>query len=122
MDLYARIPFSKTGKSNQEIIQLAQIINGTSDAVGYKMSNLAHHDPELQARNISGLSHTSKLDKIIYDEFADNIGEISFIAQYILAQMKHTSVEALLPDLQVDDIPIGIDKDQQTKIRIGQFF
>ena len=122
MDLYTRVPFSKIGKNNQEIINLASIINRTPDAVAYKMSNLAHYDPELQARNVSGLSHTSKLDKVIYDEFANNIGELSFIAQNILADMQHTSVETLLPELKLDDIPIGIDKEQQTKIRIGQYF
>lgn len=112
MDLYTRVPFSKIGKNNQEIIRLAQIINRTPDAVAYKMSNLAHYDPELRARNVSGLSHTSKLDKIIYDEFANNIEELSFISQNILADMQHTSVETLLPDLQLDHIPIGIDKEQ----------
>ena len=122
MDLYTRIPFSKIGKSNQEIIQLAQIINRTPDAVAYKMSNLAHYDPELQARNVSGLSHTSKLDKIIYDEFSENIEELSFVAQSLLAQMKNSSVENLLPELQLDHIPSGIDKGQQTKVRIGQYF
>ena len=122
MDLYTRVPFSKIGKNNQEIINLASIINRTPDAVAYKMSNLAHYDPELQVRNVSGLSHTSKLDKVIYDEFANNIGELSFIAQNILADMQHTSVETLLPELKLNDIPIGIDKEQQTKIRIGQYF
>ena len=122
MDLYTRIPFSKIGKSNQEIIQLAQIINRTPDAVAYKMSNLAHYDPELQARNVSGLSHTSKLDKIIYDEFSENIEELSFVAQSLLAQMKNSSVENLLPELQLDHIPSGIDKEQQTKVMIGQYF
>ena len=122
MDLYTRIPFSKIGKSNQEIIQLAQIINRTPDAVAYKMSNLAHYDPELQARNVPGLSHTSKLDKIIYDEFSENIEELSFVAQSLLAQMKNSSVENLLPELQLDNIPSGIDKEQQTKVRIGQYF
>ena len=122
MDLYTRIPFSKIGKSNQEIIQLAQIINRTPDAVAYKMSNLAHYDPELQSRNVSGLSHTSKLDKIIYDEFSENIEELSFVAQSLLAQMKNSSVENLLPELQLDHIPSGIDKEQQTKVRIGQYF
>lgn len=122
MDLYTRVPFSKIGKNNQEIIDLAAIINRTPDAVAYKMSNLAHYDPELQARNVSGLSHTSKLDKVIYDEFANNIEELSFIAQNILAEIQHTSVETLLPELQLDHIPLGIDKEQQTKIRIGQYF
>lgn len=122
MDLYTRVPFSKIGKNNQEIIQLAQIINRTPDAVAYKMSNLAHYDPELRARNVSGLSHTSKLDKIIYDEFANNIEELSFISQNILANMQHTSVETLLPNLELEHIPLGTDKEQQTKIRIGQYF
>lgn len=122
MDLYTRIPFSKIGKNNKEIIDLAAIINRTPDAVAYKMSNLAHYDPELQARNVSGLSHTSRLDKVIYDEFANNIEELSFIAQNILAEIQHTTVETLLPELLLDHIPLGIDKEQQTKIRIGQYF
>lgn len=33
MDLYTRVPFSKIGKNNQEIINLASIINRTPDAV-----------------------------------------------------------------------------------------
>ena len=122
MDLYTRMPFSKIGKKNPEIVKLARIINRTPDAVAYKMSNIAHYDPELQARNISGLSHTSKLDKIIYNEFSNNIEELSFVAQNILAELQHVSVDELLPDLQLDKIPLGITKDQQTKVRIGQYF
>ena len=122
MDLYTRIPFSKIGKKNQEIIKLAQIIKRTPDAVAYKMSNLAHYDPELQARHVTGLSHTSKLDKEIYDEFANNIEELSYYAQNILAQLQHTTVKDLLPDLQLDSLPLGMDKEQQTKVRIGQYF
>ena len=122
MDLYTRVSFSKIGKNNQEIIRLAQIIDRTPDAVAYKMSNLAHYDPELQARNVSGLSHTSKLDKVIYDEFANNIEELSFISQKILADMQHTSIETLLPNLDLEHIPLGKDREQQTKIRIGQYF
>lgn len=122
MDLYMRTPFSKIGKRNKDIMQLAQIINRTPDAVAYKMSNLAHYDPQLQARNVSGFSHTSKLDKEIYEEFADNIEELSFIAQHVLAEKKHTSVNSLLPELELDTIPLGVDKEQQAKIRIGQYF
>ena len=85
MDLYTRIPFSQIGKNNQEIIQLSHIINRTPDALALKMANLAHYDSELQARKVSGMSHTSKLDKIIYDEYSNNIEELSFTAQSILA-------------------------------------
>lgn len=122
MDLYTRIPFSQIGKNNQEIIQLSHIINRTPDALALKMANLAHYDSELQARKVSGMSHTSKLDKIIYDEYSNNIEELSFIAQSILADMQHTSVDTLLSELQLYDIPAGVDKDYQAKIRIGQYF
>ena len=122
MDLYTRIPFSQIGKNNQEIIQLSHIINRTPDALALKMANLAHYDSELQARKVSGMSHTSKLDKIIYDEYSNNIEELSFTAQSILADMQHTSVDTLLSELQLYDIPAGVDKDYQAKIRIGQYF
>ena len=122
MDLYTRIPFSQIGKNNQEIIQLSHIINRTPDALALKMANLAHYDPELQERKVSGMSHTSKLDRIIYDEYSNNIEELSFTAQSILADMQHTSVDILLSELQLYDIPAGVDKDYQAKIRIGQYF
>ena len=44
MDLYTRMPFSKIGKNNPEIVKLARIVNRTPDAVAYKMSNIAHYD------------------------------------------------------------------------------
>ena len=71
---------------------------------------------------MAGLSHTSKLDKEIYDEFANNIEELSYYAQNILAQLQNTTVKDLLPDLQLDNLPLGMDKEQQTKVRIGQYF
>lgn len=122
MDLYMRTPFSKIGKKNRDIVELAKIINRTPDAVAYKLSNLAHYDPELQARNVSGFSHTSKLDKIIYDEFANNIEDLSFAAQNIIAEIQHTSVYTLLPELKLERITVGDDKKQEAKIRIGQYF
>lgn len=122
MDLYTRIPFSKIGKRNQEIINLAKIINRTPDAVALKLSNLAHYDPELQARNVSGMAHASKLDGKIYLEYANNIEELSYQAQGILAQLKNITVEKLLPELQLEYLPMGIDKEHQTKVRIGQYF
>lgn len=61
-DLYCRMPFSKIGKSNKDIIELANLLGRTPSSVGLKMANLAHFDTELQAREVSGISHGSKLD------------------------------------------------------------
>lgn len=89
------------------------MINRTPKAVVLKLSNLAHDDSELQARNVSGLAHTSKLDEKIYVEYANNIEELPYQAQGILAQLKNTTVEKLL--LQLECLPVGIDKEHQTK-------
>ena len=121
-ELYCRTPFAKITKTNKEIINLAKLLGRTPSSVGLKMANLAHYDPELQERKVSGMSHTSKLDRIIYDEYSNNIEELSFTAQSILADMQHTSVDTLLSELQLYDIPTGVDKDYQAKIRIGQYF
>lgn len=61
-DLYCRTPFGKIGKKNPDIIELAGLIGRTPGSVALKMHNLAHHDPVLQQRNITALSHGSKLD------------------------------------------------------------
>ena len=39
-----------------------------------------------------------------------------------MAQLQNTTVKDLLPDLQLDNLPLGMDKEQQTKVRIGQYF
>ncbi len=44
-DLYCRTPFSKIGKTNKNIIELAELIGRTPSSVGLKMANLAHFDP-----------------------------------------------------------------------------
>lgn len=71
-DLYCRIPFRKTKASNPEVQKLAKLINRTPASVARKLGNFGAFDPELKKRNISGLSHGSKLDREIWDEFHKN--------------------------------------------------
>ena len=84
--LYCRLPFGKLHRGTPEIIQLAELIVRSVNAVSYKLNNLASLDPSLQARGISGASNHSKLDKIIWDEFFENTEDL--IAEYdrILAE------------------------------------
>ena len=107
MDLYTRVPFSKIWKGNPEIISLAKLIGRTPDAVALKMSNLAHFDPKLKEKDLAGMSHASKLDPVVYEEFAGNIGELSYQAQNIIAKLKHLTVEEVLPEVELDNIPVG---------------
>lgn len=121
-DLYCKIPFSKISKTNQQIVELASIIGRSPSSVGLKMANLARFDTELQSRNISGMSHGSKMDEAIWNEFCNNWEELSYQAQKILAERKQTSIEKMMKFTDIEDIPAGKYREQMMKVRVGQYF
>lgn len=121
-DLYCKTPFSKISKTNRDIIDLAGIIGRTPSSVGLKMANLAHYDPILIAKNIKGMSNTSKLDKKIVEEFNDDWEGLAYQAQLILSRYKHGDIKTLKSEMYVDSIPNGIDVEKETKVRVGQYF
>ena len=121
-DLYCKTPFSKISKTNKDIIALAKLLGRTPSSVGLKMANLAHYDPELIARNVSGMSNASKLDKEIVEEFNDDWEELSYQAQLIMAKYKNMDINSLNPELNIEQIPEGLDVETETKVRVGQYF
>ena len=76
-DLYSRIPYSKISGSNTDVIKTAILLKRKPGAVAKKLFNIAAHDPKQLSRGVSGLSHSSKLDKEIWDRFEENSFEIS---------------------------------------------
>lgn len=121
-DLYCKLPFSKISKTNEQIIELAAIIGRTPSSVGLKMANIARFDTELQSRNISGMSHGSKLDEKVWNEFCNNWEELSYQAQMILAEKKQTSIEKMLEYTDIEKIPTGEYRERLIKTRVGQYF
>lgn len=121
-DLYCRTPFGKIDKNNPDIIELAKLIGRTPSAVGLKMANLAHYDPELQKRHISGMSNTSKLDGEIFNEFSNDWTDLSYQAQLIRANMLGENIEETIDLGDIDKIPPGEYRERMTKTRVGQYF
>lgn len=68
-DLYCRIPFKKTKTNNPDVIKLASLIRRSPASIARKLGNFGSLDPELSKRNVMGLSHSSKMDRIIWEEF-----------------------------------------------------
>lgn len=60
------------------------------------MANLAHYDPEIQKQNLSGMAHGSKLDAVVFSEFAGNWEALSLEAERILAKKNGMTVEKML--------------------------
>lgn len=69
--LYCQIPFAKTKANNPEVIRLSNVIGRTPASVARKLGNFGAFDPVLAKRGISGLAHTGRADKRIWDEFRD---------------------------------------------------
>jgi len=75
-ELYFRTPFAKTKANNPEVIRLATALKRSPASVARKLGNLGSFDPNLKAREISGLGHTSKLDEAVWNEFHASWGAL----------------------------------------------
>jgi putative restriction endonuclease len=77
INLYCRIPFGRQHSRTPEVIELAKAIGRTPGSVAMKLNNITSIDPEEQTRGVKGLSKSSKLDKIVWDEFHNNWQEMA---------------------------------------------
>ena len=75
-DLYCRIPFKKTKANNPDVIELANILKRSPASIARKLGNFGSLDPELRRQKVSGLLHSSKLDRKIWDEFHDDWNQL----------------------------------------------
>lgn len=69
LHLYERIPFGQQDKSNQQVIELAEILGRTPSSVAMKLSNFTSLDPAEAARGIRGLVNASSLDRKMWELF-----------------------------------------------------
>lgn len=93
INLYSKLPFGKMHSGNADIQQLANILNRTPSSVARKLGNFASFDPKLQERGIKGLANASKLDKEIWNEFAEHWDELFIESEKQLATREGTTVE-----------------------------
>ena len=118
LNLYYKVPFSKTVKSNRAIIDFADLINRLPSAVAMKLGNFGSFDPELKNKNISGLKNASKLDKKIWDKYYNNLDNLAYDSEKIIAKFKKVPIEKML-DIKIEDYPEGKNKEIIVKQRVG---
>lgn len=125
-DLYSRIPYSKISGSNTDVIKTAILLKRKPGAVAKKLFNIAAHDPKQLSRGVSGLSHSSKLDKEIWDRFEENSFEISVDSKKALSKLAGVSVDMMIENegdtMIAEMFPYGEEKAVATNARIGQYF
>lgn len=120
-NLYCKIPFSKSVKTNPEVIKTANLIGRTPSAVAFKLGNFGSFDPELKKRGIGGLPNTSRLDKEIWGEFNSNWEELAFQSEFLIANLEEKPIEETF-DFDLTKLPVGRDKERLVKTRVNQSF
>lgn len=120
-NLYLKIPFGKYHRGNQDVIELAKLINRTPSAVAMRLSNFASVDPYHQKRGIKGLTGGIKQVKPIWDEFSENKEELIFESEKILAEIQNVSIERKYKTV-LDGIENfeGESKVREVKTRVNQ--
>jgi hypothetical protein len=118
-DLYCRIPFQKTKSSTPEVKELANLLRRSPAAVARKLGNFGSFDPELKKRAISGLPHTSHLDRVVWEEFHKDWAKLVLLAAVVRAGL---STAPDHPELALV-LPSGpSERTRSAKLRVHQAF
>ena len=119
-NLFCKIPFQHSSKNHPEVIKIAKLIGRTPSAVNLKIGNFGSFDASLKAKGITGLTHASKLDKEIWDEFNGKWDELSYLSEKLIAELQHSKLE--IEDDCNFDIPRGEMKEVTVQQRVNQGF
>lgn len=120
-NLYCKIPFNQTVKTNPDVIKVANLIGRSPSSVAFKLGNFGSFDPELKKRGISGLKNAGKLDKKIWNEFNQNWEQLAYESELLIAKFSGEEIEKFT-EIDLSDIPIGKERESLVKVRVNQSF
>jgi predicted restriction endonuclease len=102
--LYMRTPFGRLHGKNPEIIELADRVGRTPNALAMKACNFASLDPAFRQTNRKGLSGASDADRAIWNEFVGNAERLAAEAEEAFARVEPTQAARELSEVR---IPVG---------------
>ncbi len=121
LNLYCKIPFNRVSSNHPDIVRIAKIIGRTPNSVKMKIGNFGSFDPELKKRGIVGLSNVSKLDEIIWNEFNSDWENLAYESEILISKFTKQPIEKTA-EINIDDIPIGKERETIIKSRVNQSF
>lgn len=120
-NVYCKIPFKNSSKTNSTIIKYANIISRSPSALNMKVGNFGRLDPELKKQGIVGLGNGSKLDEIVWNEFNGNWEKLAYESELLIADFQNKKIEEIIDD-EVFEFPIGTERETIIKQRVNQSF
>tara|TARA_B110000967_G_C18801909_1_gene518956 strand:+ start:182 stop:937 length:756 start_codon:yes stop_codon:yes gene_type:complete len=117
-NVYCKVPFKNSSKSNPVVIKYANIIGRSPSALNMKIGNFGRLDPELKRQGISGLVNGSKLEEVVWDEFNGNWEKLAFESEELIAKFQNKKIE----EINLEVFPEGIERKTIIKTRVNQSF
>lgn len=115
--LYCQLPFGKLHAKNPEIIEMAEIIGRTQNALAMKLVNFASLDPAITKSGMKGLGNASNADREIWEKFHSNWELLTSECEKLLGNNSDD-----INDMQEDINYSGEMRQSVVNIRIGQSF
>lgn len=120
-NVYCKIPFKDSNKNHPMIIEYAKIIGRSPSALNMKVGNLGRLDPKLKEKGIVGLSHGSKIERIVWEEFYANPEQFAYESECLIAKYANKSIEKA-SKIDINDLPNGKERETIVKLRVNQSF
>jgi len=120
-NVYCKIPFKSSSKSNPTVIKYAKIIGRSPSALNMKIGNFGRLDPELKKQGIVGLSHGSKLEEEVWEEFNGNWEKLAFESEELIGKFSNRTIEEIA-EIETVDIKEGLERESIIKQRVNQSF
>ncbi len=120
-NVYCKIPFKDSNKNHPMIVKYANIISRSPSALNMKIGNLGRLDPLLKENGIVGLSHGSKIEQLVWDEFYRDPEKLVYESECLIAKYSNGSVENMV-NIDMTNLPEGKERTVIVKQRINQSF
>ena len=120
-NVYCKIPFKNSSKTNPIIIKYANIIGRSPSALNMKVGNFGRLDPELKKQGIVGLGNGSKLDEVVWKEFQGNWDKLAFESELLIAKFQNKKIEETI-ETENFEFPVGLERETLIKQRVNQSF
>ncbi|OXB08859.1 restriction endonuclease [Flavobacterium plurextorum] len=121
LNLYCKIPFNKVSSNHPDVIRISRIIRRSANSVKMKIGNFGSFDLELKKRGIVGLGNTTKLDKIVWDEYNNNWENLGYDSELIISHFANEPIEKT-SNIDINNLPLGKERESVIKTRINQSF
>lgn len=120
-NVYCKVPFKSSSKTNPTIIKYANIIGRSPSALNMKVGNFGRLDPELKKQGITGLVNGSKLEEVVWNEFNGNWDKLAFESEKLIAEFQNRTIEEI-ETINIEDLPKGEERETIIKTRVNQSF